>query len=212
MPPDSSGEPFKERRIGPRRANEREAIAADRARVKVQQAHIPILRRIAIGALTTLALVSTVAAISLAIQEHRDSLAVGRATTASSKANQALTGLAKTQRDQANLLVQSCIRLNVKQAEDNNSQYADYVFFTTILGETKASFRSYKPSQRRKLRRSLRMFLRVTEQAIRAKKWVPTVSNCGAYVRLHGTTFRFPQAIPFYRRLPPRSALTPPSS
>lgn len=102
---------------------------------------------------------------------------------------------------QKSQIVAGCQRLNVKQAQDNRNQYADYVYDRIIL--VLVAQQTPRKGQSKKQERQLAEFLDPLRVAVHAKAWVPLVPDCMTV----GAHYVPPNAIPFYQQRPPRSAL-----
>lgn len=192
---------------GPERRHHRRRADDLKLDLTVNRRANRVVRRAAVGLLGVVAVLLAIAVVALAIGTVNDRHALERSTralTASRSAlvaaDRALVAVQQTQRRQAVGLVQSCQRLNMKQAQDNFNQRADYFYDRIFLILIRAN-----PVRSARQRAQVREFLAPLRRAIRAKTWTPLVPDC-LKVNL---SYRPPEPVPFSRRQPPRSALPP---
>lgn len=106
----------------------------------------------------------------------------------------------RTSDSQTTAVVQGCVRNDIRQAQDNRNQYADYLYdleFLTLL----------TASPNVKHTKQVIAFTKPLRAAIRSKEWTP-LTNCAPVIQKHGVSYKPPQPIPFYKELPTKAALT----
>src|SRR5512143_2379041 len=152
----------------------RESDRVETARSAVHSVQVPLLRRIAMGALTCWATIATVGFVALAIQAHDDHRAIQKSRKAFDKsvfaiktANTAVTALDRQQQIQHLQLENGCRRLNVERALTNDSNAALFRLFQSQVVRTRGQFHV------------------VLRETIDALDWTP-LTNCLAAVALHG--------------------------
>jgi hypothetical protein len=174
-------------------------------------AHLPRLRRVAIGALAAWAFIATVGVGALSVQQVQDTAALSKAKAAVANANRAaetanaaVAAVGAQQARQQAQLVEGCVRLNVQRATANWSYASDYTVFSFVVRRFLAPTRTETRAQKR----ITRAFALALRDAVRAKEWTP-LTDCAQAVAASGISYQVPAPIPFVKRRPPGSALSP---
>lgn len=121
--------------------------------------------------------------------------------------------LALTQAEQAAQVHAGCVRLNIELADENNSHFDDFDFYSQIL-QSNADAASTDAALLKKFGIVLSAKLKKDEadeigrlkHDIDTKTWTPLI-NCNSVT---SGKYKVPEPIPFVKKLPPKSALESP--
>lgn len=102
----------------------------------------------------------------------------------------------------------ACHRLNILRVTDNNSHWADYKYFTLTTRLIKQSLKHPTQPETQQQKVAVQKYLKQLESSAKEKTWIP-ITKCNPATD-DPLTYKVPKAIPFYKHLPPKSALTVP--
>lgn len=110
------------------------------------------------------------------------------------------TAASETQLDHS--LIEACQRGNILRIQNNVSYYADFVVFSFVNKRFLIPTKTETPAQKA----ITNEFAAKLRDAVRKETWTaPT--DCTKAINEKGVAYRAPRPVPFYKRLPPKSAL-----
>lgn len=153
------------------------------------------LRKMLTGAVACWAILATIAAIALAIQQSHDTSALHAATRAVNTSKKTSVRLRVQQQ-------QGCERANVQRALANSSYAAQYTIDDFVVRRFLVPTKTETGAQRR----ITSEFAPALKEAVKEQKWT-RLTNCVLALSQNGPYYKAPEPVSFSVSSPPPSAL-----